>query len=69
MFIKSNDIGLGDSIARLLYKIGITPQTWSAYRVCGGFSCVLVKVPDDEICNCDKRREWLNKVFPYTKKG
>ena len=63
------DAGLGDTIARILYKIGISPETWDSYKIIGGgMTARLVKTPADERCRCEERREWLNKKFPYKKR-
>jgi len=60
------DLGLGDTISFWLHKIGISPETWDSYKIIGGGATArLVKTPEDERCHCEKRREWLNKKFPY----
>jgi len=45
------DKGLGDSIARFTNATGIKK--------------LADKIPSG--CGCDKRRDWLNKNFPYNK--
>jgi hypothetical protein len=46
--------GLGDTVERVLMKFGITKE--------------LVKsITGLKTCGCDKRKQWLNKLFPYVK--
>jgi|TARA_R110000744_G_scaffold221980_1_gene340953 hypothetical protein len=44
--------GLGDTISKVLSKLGITTD-------------VMKKVSGLQGCGCDKRKEWLNKIFGY----
>jgi len=46
--------GLGDSIEKLTESTGIKR--------------VVKKVVGDKDCGCNKRKEHLNKLFPYKKK-
>jgi len=43
--------GLGDTVSKVLAAFGITEEVIS--KATGGN------------CNCDKRKVWLNKIFPY----
>tara|TARA_Y100000310_G_scaffold270418_1_gene284233 strand:- start:15218 stop:15676 length:459 start_codon:yes stop_codon:yes gene_type:complete len=43
--------GLGDTVAKVLGAFGITKE-------------VISKTTGSN-CNCDKRKAWLNKIFPY----
>ena len=45
--------GLGDTIEKITAKTGIKK---------------VVKTVAGEDCGCDKRRDTLNRVFPYNKK-
>ena len=55
MFVKNKDMksrGLGDSIEKFTKATGIKN--------------VVEKVTDGD-CGCNKRRDTLNRVFPYSK--
>lgn len=43
--------GLGDTVAKVLSSFGITKEVIS--KISGGS------------CKCDKRKAWLNTIFPY----
>jgi hypothetical protein len=47
--------GLGDLVEKVLKKFGITEDRVKA----------MTGLKD---CGCDRRKEWLNKVFPFRKK-
>lgn len=47
--------GLGDSVERVLTSVGITKERVEAVLGKG--------------CGCDQRKAFLNKLWPYTKKG
>lgn len=47
--------GLGDTVEKVLGKFGITKK-------------IMAKISGQKDCRCNKRREWLNKVFKYTRK-
>ena len=47
--------GLGDSISKVLTKFGITEK-------------LMTKILKRE-CGCSKRKEFLNKIFPYANKN
>jgi len=49
--------GLGDTIAKITHAIGIDKVAEGVARAMG-----------KEDCGCNKRREVLNKVFPYAQK-
>ena len=44
--------GLGDKIEKVLSKFGITTE-------------MMQKVSGLKDCGCNKRKEWLNKIFGY----
>jgi len=44
--------GLGDTIEKVLQKFGITKK-------------LMANVSGAKDCRCNKRREWLNKIFKY----
>ena len=48
--------GLGDSVEKITKGTGIKSLTNIAMRAVGY-----------KDCGCDKRKEWLNKQFPYYK--
>ena len=58
---------LGDRVAELLARAGITPDTWSEWRIVGGgMTATLVRIPPAERqCGCGKRKELLNDVHDY----
>ena len=47
--------GLGDSVEKVLNSIGVTQERFKSWFGLKG-------------CNCDERKQWLNKIFPYGKK-
>ena len=47
--------GLGDTIERVLGKLGVSGSRFERLFGIGG-------------CGCDKRKQFLNKIFPYFKK-
>jgi hypothetical protein len=47
--------GVGDTIAKVFGKFGITEET-------------IAKTQGKTGCGCDKAREFLNTIFPYGKK-
>ena len=49
--------GLGDSIAKFTKTTGLKSLTEIAIRAVGY-----------KDCGCDKRKQWLNKQFPYKHK-
>jgi hypothetical protein len=44
--------GLGDTVSKVLSRFGITTE-------------MMKKVSGLHDCGCDKRKEWLNKIFGY----
>jgi hypothetical protein len=60
MSIKANvrSRGLGDSIAKVTKATGIEKVAKVVAKVVTG----------NEDCGCDKRRDTLNRVFPYNNK-
>ena len=46
--------GLGDSIQKITKATGIH-----------SFAKVAAQMVGAKDCGCDKRKEWLNKTFPY----
>ena len=46
--------GLGDTVEKILKKFGITKK-------------LMANVSGAKDCRCNKRREWLNKIFKYKK--
>lgn len=51
-YIQKEPEGLGDTVANVLAKFGITEE--SIGRVLGVSGC-----------GCSKRRQFLNRIFPY----
>ena len=51
----STSEGLGDTVENVLSKFGITKK-------------LLENVAGIKGCRCEERKEWLNKIFPYSKK-
>ena len=47
--------GLGDLVGNALSKVGVTEETIKKWAGIGG-------------CGCDKRKKFLNKILPFTKK-
>ena len=52
------DHGLGDTTEKILRSMGITKERYVEIKQLFGLQ---------PICNCDARREWLNKVGEYFK--
>ena len=52
---KKKAIGLGDTIKKILSKIGITEER-------------IKKLFGREDCGCDERKSFFNRIFPYKKK-
>ena len=48
--------GLGDSIQKVTKATGMH-----------SFAKVAARLAGKKDCGCNKRREWLNKTFPYKK--
>ncbi len=46
--------GLGDLVESALKKVGITEERFKSW-----FNL--------KECNCTKRKQWLNKIFPFRK--
>lgn len=64
--------GLGDWLADMLARVGITKARWSHWRsqgvVCGGMNCYLVRPAargESLPCGCQGRQEALNKAVPF----
>lgn len=55
MGIESASRGLGDTIEKTLSKFGITSK-------------IVEKIMGTKGCGCNERKDWLNKIFPYSKK-
>jgi len=53
--IEENSEGLGDTISKVLKKIGITEDRFEKLSGAGG-------------CGCSGRKTFLNKLFPYRNK-
>ena len=53
--IKNHSEGLGDTISKVLKKIGITEERFEKLPGMGG-------------CGCSARKTFLNKIFPYRNK-
>ena len=49
--------GVGDSIEKMATKSGLKTLTQLAANAMG-----------KKDCGCDKRKDWLNKKFPYNNK-
>lgn len=62
--------GLGDRLASLLARIGITKESWNQRpRVCGGFIAVWQVPAQPELCGCDARQQALNRAgFSWERK-
>jgi hypothetical protein len=54
---NEQSIGLGDTVAKITNTLGLDKVAESVATAIG---------KDD--CGCNKRREKLNELFPYTKK-
>jgi hypothetical protein len=54
--MDSKSKGLGDTIDKITTTIGIKKVVYNVSKAMG-----------KEDCGCNKRREALNKVFPYKK--
>jgi hypothetical protein len=54
-FAKKDPEGLGDTLERVFAKFGITEETIQKAAGIGG-------------CGCQKRKKFLNKIFPYRKR-
>ncbi len=54
---NEQSIGLGDTVAKITNTLGLDKVVESVATAIG---------KDD--CGCNKRREKLNELFPYTKK-
>lgn len=48
-----SDLGVGDTIERILAKMGGSQFEWVMHRM--GIDC-----------GCGSRKDWLNAVYPYT---
>ena len=53
--IQEQSEGLGDTLEKVLTKIGISKERFEKLPGMGG-------------CGCDARKKFLNKIFPYRKK-
>lgn len=53
--LDKEEKGFGDMVSSVLSKFGITKE-------------VMSRVAGMKDCGCDKRQEWLNKVFGYKEK-
>ena len=53
--IQEQSEGLGDTLEKVLSKIGISKERFERLPGMGG-------------CGCDARKKFLNKIFPYRKK-
>jgi len=53
--LETHSEGLGDTISKVLKKIGITEERFE-------------KLPGMSSCGCSGRKTFLNKVFPYRNK-
>ena len=53
--IEAHSEGLGDTISKILKKIGITEERFEKLPGMGG-------------CGCSGRKTFLNKIFPYRNK-
>jgi hypothetical protein len=61
--------GLGDLVANVLKRFGLTPARWSRWTarrsvVCGGGATAILVSVHARQCGCQRRREALNRRFP-----
>lgn len=55
-FHTKDSTGLGDTLQKVFAKFGITEET-------------IQKATGLKGCGCQKRKQFLNKIFPYRKKS
>lgn len=55
---------IGDVVASVLSRLGITRQNWTEWRICGGgmTACLVHVAEADRKCGCGKRRAALNRA-------